>query len=353
MTVTVGAAPGVDRAAVDQQFTEIYAECFNRLARYIRFRNTGSLASLAEDFAQETCIELYWKMLKGEKFDHAYGILCFLSRAVVGRYLRLKRNTEFKVRDLTDPVNTPLIATGHAYAPETPELAETAAALDAAMDVMHQASQVWRAAHQEKYKIRRALLADEQGVTVIPIEKRASKQQKLAAVTAAEPLKLARFQEACRRVGVLRGELEQAGGANYRSSAGMPASAASAGSTKSGSVTSDPSVTHCPDGHLLDLDNTYFGENGRRRCRTCLDVQVKRSQTKRGQRAGSRPDRGYGRGTIAPELIEQARQMLLNTDNGMSIEAVGRAIGVSTAVFYKRLPDVLAERRKRLALVSA
>lgn len=362
MTVVAeSAAAGVDRLAVDQQFAEIYAEHYERLRRHIYYRNQLSLASLAEDFAQETFMEMYRKMLTGELIERPYGFLCFLSRQVVCHHLKLKRNTAFTAVDLDDPANTRIVATGHAYAPDYPELAATAAELDAAMDAMEKASHAWRTAHREKYKLRQALLADTQGTRVLLPERRERKQQDLAAAEALEPQTLIRFQEACRRVGVLRGEMELAGGANYRSSSGLPASAASSEGTRVGSVTSDPSITHCLAGHRLDLDNVDFSATAQRRCRKCLVETVKRYQERKGTRGGLRPERGYGRATIAVETVERARQMLLDPSNEMSISAIAQSVGVTSSVLYRRLPDALAERRVRratkkpqqLALVSA
>ena len=42
-----------------------------------------------------------------------------------------------------------------------------------------------------------------------------------------------------------------------------------------GALTSDPAVTHCLEGHLLDLENTNFSEDGARRCRTCKAQQAR------------------------------------------------------------------------------
>lgn len=287
MTVTAeAAATGVDRVVVDQQFTDIYAECYERLRKHIYYRNHLTLTDLAEDFTQETFIELYRKLLKGETFEHPYGLLCCIATRVVGTHLKVKRNTAFTAIDLGDPVNTPIIATGHAYAPEAPELAATAAELDAAMDVMTEASRAWRNAHQEKHMLRQLLRSDEKGTQVLHPERRECRRQQLAAAEALEPSVLARFKEACRQVGALRGELERAGGANYRSSAGMPASAMNA-IGRAGSVTSDISITHCLAGHALHLDNVSFGENGTRRCRACVMRNTAASQSRKSKETKS------------------------------------------------------------------
>jgi hypothetical protein len=227
------------------------------------------------------------------------------------------------------------------------------------MAAMELASLAWRSAHHAKGRYRHLLASDEQGTQELTDAGRDRTLRKLAEAEAVEPATLARFQEACHRVGALRAELERAGGANYRSSSGMPASAASSGSGREGSVTSDLSVTHCPEGHALVLDNLNFTAQGQRRCRSCMTQSAIRGQEKRGVRKNSRPQSGTGRGPVPAEVIDKARQMLTDPANRMSIKKIAEAVGVSSSVLYARAADAIAARRaipatrEQPALVSA
>lgn len=284
MTVTaLAAAPGIDRQAVDRQFTSLYAQHFGRLTAHIRFTNRAEVAPLAEDFAQETFMNLYRSMLGGlEVGAGVFGVLRHRSNQLVAEYARRKKNVSFKAVDLGDPVNTPIIATGHAYAAEAPELAETARDLDVAMDEMERASEAWRLGHRAKYRLRQQMARDRATGTVnnLSAALRLAKGQALVTAEQREAFLLDRFQDTCRKVAALRSELEREGGSNYQSSAGMPHSVAP--------TVRDTNRTHCTHGHELTVDNTRFTSNGRRVCRTCESVEGREANARMAGAEGRR-----------------------------------------------------------------
>lgn len=338
-------------AAVDQQFTEIYGEHYERLRRYISFRSPHR-TDLAEDFAQEAFIDLYQMMQKGTDPENPYFLLCHLARNAMGAYWRLKKNSDQVAVDLGDPVNTPIIATGHAYAPHTPELAHVSRELEQAMEVMTAASQEWREKNKawNRRRVIVAALEEEPGRLTPEVARGA--QVELEEADRAEAEALETFRSACARVGALRAELEAAGGGCWNSSSGMPASLGTRPNVP-GSQT-DPTATHCLQGHLLDRANTYFYENGKWGCRTCRTAQ---SQAARPQTPPANPGRRSTK-AISAEVLEQIRQALSDpTYLTKRVEDIAREFNISSSTLRARIKDSADLRRaakaKAAELVSA
>ncbi|WP_399559051.1 hypothetical protein OIA45_49105 (plasmid) [Streptomyces chartreusis] len=289
MTVQGDASPvaDVDLDAAAEQMAEIYGLYWERLRLFIWKRLDLWQEHLSEDLASETFAELWRRyFLAGRTVDKPYGLLCSMAVTQVARYFQRRGNLE-RALDFNDPVNTPIVATGHAYAANTPDLSGLAGALDAAMERMTKASTVWRELHKESHRYRKALSPDYRaGTGGVTQTRKEQQRQQLADAERRQSDALTAFQETCHHVGVLRAELEASAGPNWKSAAGMPASVAMS-YTREGSLSADVSVTHCPSGHELTLTNTHFYENGTRRCRACMDDTAKRCQAKARATAGA------------------------------------------------------------------
>ncbi|WP_331719525.1 sigma-70 family RNA polymerase sigma factor (plasmid) [Streptomyces sp. NBC_01259] len=341
------------RGDVDQQFTELYAEYWPRIRRYIASRMDRGQAHLAEDLAQEVFID-FWRdyLLPGKEVFGPFALLCGMAKFRLLTHLSKKKNNE-KALDFADPINAPIVATGHAYAHESPELSLSSRALEAAMEQMATASQTWRDANKKWHRLRTQLAnessANKGGLTAAT---RQRMTQELEAVDTGEVAALRDFRLICQQVGQLRAEVEAVGGGNWSSSSGMPASAGTrpclAGSR------SDPTVTHCPKGHPLDRANTYFHSDGDRECRSCKSSRTAISQA--GRRSPVRATGGRSlTDTIPAEVLQQARDML--ADPGylhLPITQIAKQCGMAQSTLNLRLgSDVASLRRvareKRLA----
>jgi DNA-directed RNA polymerase specialized sigma24 family protein len=341
-------AADLDTAA--QQMTEIYDLYWERLRLFIWKRIDLHQEHLAEDLASETFLELWRRyFLAGRSVDKPYGLLCTMARSQIGQHFLRKGNTE-RALDFADPTNTPLLATGHAYALETPDLIHLTSELDAAMDRMTQASKTWRTKHKDSHQIR-SLLNDDYNASrggLLPETKKDLKNR-LEAADREESDALHTFRQACHRVGTLRAEVEAAAGPNWRSSTGLPVNPEITSPIK-GRYRNDLSVTHCPEGHLLDLDNTHFGEDGSRSCRTCTSAryQARRDAAPKHQAPS----------TVTAKTLDAARQMLADPANvRLSIKAIADAVGASSTTLHARIPDLADLRRtakeRAAALVEA
>lgn len=329
-------APTVDLAAAEQIFTELYREYWDRLRRFIWWRLDIEQGQLAEDLAQETFMEL-WRLhlLKGKESEgHIYGLLCTMARSQIGKHFRKVCSKE-KALDFGDPVNTPMIVTGHAYAKDTPDLAPLVNDLDVAMERMAAASTLWREKNKEWSKCRSLLdedvIANRGGLSQVA---RARLGDKLAKADDAEAEALSRFQQTCQRVGELRAEMEKAAGPNWQSSIGLPRQQ---GETP-------PPPTHCPQGHPFTRANTYYKRSKgyfHRSCRTCAAEWWRaNNRTEAPNKMISAPNK-----MISEEAIQAARKMLLDPQNKQSIRAIAESVGTSLAVLYKRIPNLSAIRR--------
>lgn len=349
MTVQ-GEAPAadVDRQAVDQQFAEIYAEHYERLRRRLYYRNDLTLADLAEDFAQEAFIRLYQSMLKGKTAEKPYVLVCVIANRVVLQHLELKKNTA-RTTDFSDPASTPIIAKGHAYAPATPELAHVSAELDQAINDMEAASAEWRSKNKA-WATQRSLLVATEAWDGLAHETAWSGADALRKADQAEATALEAFRRSCYRVGQLRAELENVGGGNWKSSSGIPVSPGTRPRVQ-GSL-SDPTVTHCPDGHLLDRANTYFSPDGRRYCRTCRAAWAQQQNEKRRKGTSTR-SRG---GVIPVDVLEQARQALASPEYlSRPVPDIAKTFGISKAGLYTNLPvtELRREAKAKAAELAA
>jgi DNA-directed RNA polymerase specialized sigma24 family protein len=343
--VTVpGQTPAVsadDRQAAERQFTEIYAAHRVRLVRYLAMLLGPGQTPLAEDMAQDAFIQL-WRDLteKANPVDSArvYGLLKIMGRRAIGSYYKSARNHEASV-DYDAPDSKPLIPAGHSYAPDVPELHALALELDAAMQRMTEASELWRNLNKESAACRLKLSdgwRDNRGG--LTPRTRQDLEAKAVETEAAEEKALVDFRETCRLVGQLRAELERAAGPNWRSSTGMPNRTHSGGGELS--YAKDPTATHCATGHLLDRLNTAYTAEGYRRCRECLRAQ----QAKSKPRGGALPA-GRGR-TVDPEVIERARQLLADPALGHTVLTVAALLGVGQMTLYRAFPGGVAAVRQ-------
>ncbi|MFE3381895.1 RNA polymerase sigma factor [Streptomyces anulatus] len=331
------AAPGIDRALVEQQYTELYAALWDRLVVHLRYHLPMGHGGIAEDLAQETFILLWRRMLAGDEITHPMGLLRFWSKNIQADYFKAKSRVAYNAVDFTDPTTEPVFS-HHTYAAGQPVMALVAAELDEAMEEMREASAEWRRLHAEVYRYQQLVDGHSPGGRTPAAVRKDERQQHLGDVQAQEASSLETFRQTCRRVGALRAELE-AQSPNWQSSTGMPPSAADCGA-KPGSVRSDLTVTVCPDGHPLTLANLHFLENGGRRCRACA-AKVGAAARERAGRVRTGPVKT----TTDPALFETARQMLTDPDTDLTIPAVAQALGLSPTTLYKNIPGLSELRR--------
>jgi len=348
--VTVQVEPAdlsvADLDAAAQQFTDIYQTYAERLCRFIWHRLDVREAHLAEDLTSETFMELWRRyMLAGraDSVEKPYGLLCTMARSQIGQHFNKKKNGEWAL-DFADPTNTPLLATGHAYALERPDVAGLVRDLDAAMEAMRAASKTWRDAHKDSHGLRSMLEdgynASRGGLTE---STKASLRQQLDAADQHEDQTLHTFRGTCARVGELRAELEAVAGPNWTSSVGHPVNPAIS-VIKAGAYRNDRSVTHCPDGHLLDLNNTHFEEDGSRVCRACRNARYAARRT---------PAASTAVRTVHDDVIEKARAMLADPANvSLNLAAIAKRLNTSSTTLSNRIPD-LAQLRKQAGAGSA
>lgn len=333
------AVPDVDLDVIAQQFTEIYQAYADRLRRFIWHRLDISEAQLAEDLTSETFMELWRCYLlagRASSIEKPYGLLCTMARSQIGEYFSKKKNGEWAL-DFGDPVNTPLVVTGHAYALERPDVVDRVRDLDAAMDAMRTASKAWRDAHKDSHGLRRML---EDGYNAsrggLLESTKTTLRQQLADADQHEDQTLHAFRGTCARVGQLRAELEAVAGPNWTSSVGLPVNPEIT-AIKAGVYRNDRSVTHCPAGHLLDLNNTHFGEDGSRACRACQNAKYAARKTP--------ADSSIVR-TVSDEVIGKARAMLADPQYAsLSLAAIAKSLGISQTTLGERLPAEVAARR--------
>lgn len=271
------------RDAADAMFTEIYAAYCNRVRQFIRSRLHVSQQHLAEDLANETFIDLWKSLLKGRgvQGQSPFPLLAYIARTKIAEHFKYQKNNE-KPLDMADPCNRAVLEPGHSYAHGTPVLADLSNELDQAMDRMAAASELWRELHKEAHRSRRALSDGYRGGVSEDVRRRSA--EALHVAERRQVLALRELQESCRHVGALRLELEAAGGANWKSSAGMPASVAKNSNSRETTLPAD-----CIHGHRMDLNNTHFFADGSRRCRICMDTAARnfREKTTRRPFAGA------------------------------------------------------------------
>lgn len=346
-------APTVDRAAAEKLYEDAYRRWWKPLTYFIAARISERHRSSAEDIAAETFIEVWTNFaMRGKDIGSVWGLLCHIARhRISGFYGRLAAERETSV-DFSDPVNRSIEA-GHSYAANQPEAASLAAELNDAMEVMADLSKKWRDAHTKTSLYRSRL---EGGAFPMRPETRVAAEQKLADLMADRDQTLKDFRQACARVGELRRDLEAAGGPNWCSSTGQPPTQQRNWTRDLGTM-SDPTRTHCDDGHELTLENTHFTYKGAKRCRTCMEVTWRASRAanppKYKPKAKAPGERAQPKPKVPEETIQRARELLKNPD--LSIRQVAAMVGVGKSTLSARIPDMDQLRtvdRKRVTGIS-
>lgn len=333
MTVQAKApVPDVDLDAAHATFTTIFQEYAPRISAFIATRVDREQLHLVDDFTQETFILLWTSYVQqGRMTDvgRPFGLLATIARTVIAKHYRTKNRTQLeRTLDFSDPANTPVLATHHVYVSESPDLYQQCQELDAAMARMTEASKDWREKDKLRGRLRRSLQNDRhwQGGMLADTRQRAQADAEAAERSEREALDV--FRNACRTVATLRADLERAAGPNWRSSTGMPASAWK--KAPSDAWTTDPDRTHCPRGHALDRDTVVFTAEGARTCTRCK-ADAARPKTKKAP---------AGRRTVPLEVVERARELLVDPDNRRSIRSVADELGLSEATLYHRIPNL-------------
>jgi DNA-directed RNA polymerase specialized sigma24 family protein len=334
--------PAADHQAADQLFTEIYAQHWDSIRRHIYFRLDQRHGHMAEDLAQ-TVFMRFWReyVLTGRLRDpdnarSVRALLKVMTQGPIRDFYELRSTQRDRSLDFTDPVNTPLINNGHTYALDSPELRAMVYSLEAAMDHMTACSEKWRALHKERYTLRSHLaddyLAARGGLTD---DAKARIASRIEAADAEEGPALDAFRQACARVGKLRANIEAEAGVNWKSATGLPVAPETTAFRK-GSYRNDRSVTHCPEGHLLEKDNVRFDKDGSRACRACkaaISAKTTAARVKNPTGRGARP-------TVSDDVINRARAILSDPNQaGRSLPSIAEQLGVSGATLLRRVPD--------------
>lgn len=321
------------------RFEEIFREYMPRIRKFIWTRLDIGQYHLAEDLTQETFSALWTHYLaKGQGVDSPFSLLCAIGKNQVLAHQSWLKNNEMTL-DYSDPATTPIVTTGHMYAADSPDLAHLSRELEQAMEEMTKASSTWRSANKAVARMAGSLHPD--AVSGLTPETKSRMEQQIDVADMQERATLESFRQACAEVGRLRSELEAAGGANWRSSTGMPPSAGTSPIRKGGM--SDPAVTHCPEGHLLDRRTTLFAEDGRKMCRPCRAAAYATKQ---------KPEQRNGR-AVPQDVIDKARAMVNDPDCTLSLAAIGQMVGATHQTLSNRLRPEMAARRARRAAAKA
>lgn len=345
--VAADTATATHHAAAEQVFNELYAEHWKRLYWVIRTRMNREHAHLAEDITQETYIRLWNFLVQGNEVqgETGFGLLVVMARTSISRFYEVMVSRE-NVIDFADPENYLAVAKGSGYAAGQPENAPLARELDEAMEDMAAASEQWRAQHKVAAKIRSILESNQLTEQTLTPEGEKRLVNDLAQADAEQANKLEIFRRATYRVGQLRVELERAAGSSWRCSAGGLPPAHEAPITK-GSYRRDLSVTHCPEGHHLTVENTYFEFDGARKCRICRRATM---QVAARRRAGGKPARLAKVRLVSDDALAAARALLLDPGkDALTLEDIVAETGVSESTIRTRLPDAVVARRERIA----
>lgn len=347
-------AASLDQTAAVHRFEDIYRQWWKPLVYFITARISSRHISQAEDIAAEAFSELWTGFLaKGrDVYEPASGLVFFLGRRQIAAFYSALIHQREATVDLGDALNQRLLR-AHSYAIERPDVALLAAELDTALENMNALSKKWRTQHSETGRLRTDL---ESGARDFLPATRQAKQERLDTMLAHSDQLLTSFREACTLVAELRRDLEAVGGPNWQSSTGMPASA-SRNYTKGQGTMSEPTRTHCGDGHELTLDNTLFTPKGAKRCRTCMAVSWRAAREARKaagvpRSRGNRPRPRVERTpAIAPDIVARARQMLLD-DPQLPMNHVAALLNVSNSTLWEQLQDVRQERERARAAAA-
>lgn len=332
------AVPVADPALVDV-FSAQYKRNWPMLCGYLAFRLDVRHGHLAEDMAQEVFLRIWRNYVlpgKLQRPDRLWPLLKLTARSVLGDFYETKASRDRSL-DFADPANTPIVTTGHAYASDVPGLASLVKELDTAMDRMTACSKAWRDLHKEVYTLRGRLADDYMayrgGLTE---DAKTRTRDRLAEADREEETALDTFRAACQRVGQLRSEIEAEAGINWRSAVGMPVEPEPTVFRK-GSHRNDRTVTHCPEGHLLDKANTHFGEDGSRRCRAC---NAEREEQHKLARRGASQTGRTKRDTVADDAIATMRKLLADPAHADTpMATIAESVGCSAATLIRRIPD--------------
>lgn len=328
----------VDRAAAEQQFTEIYREHWTRLRQYVYFGVPLDKAHLAEDLAQEAFTDLWRRLLNGLEVTRPYGLLRKIAATKISDYYRVKSNLEYKAVDFHAPEGSAFTEANHRYAAGDPALASLAAELDQAMTRMQDASASWRELHRRTYELDQ-MISHGSGTSADTADLRGNAETARRNRDAA----LVQLQKACGAVGTVRAELEQIAGPNWKSSTNLPASTMSDGKARTGSVSSDMTRTHCDAGHPLDLDNCTYSPEGRRRCRKCSAAG--KSRQRKGLPGRFQP--------ASQAVLDRALAVLLDPSNvHRPLTELAPETGLSVNTLRRKIPD-LVDRRRQVAMGAA
>ncbi|MGW8703336.1 RNA polymerase sigma factor, partial [Streptomyces eurythermus] len=327
----------------EQQFSDLFRSHLQKITSFLWRRLDLHQRTVAEDLASETMTELWVKYYgRGVIPDNPPALAYVIARSTLSGYLRDQKPRESVAVDFTDPVNTPMVATGSTYGPDMPEAAGLASELDVALEQMTIASKNWRTSHKDAHSLRRRLDDDfvvgyNQPIT--PQVKEATRQR-LVAVELQQQDNLRTFQAACARVGSLRAQIEAVAGPNWKSPISLPAVQQRASGTQAYTYRRDFTITHCQNGHELTVDNVNFFEDGTRSCRPCMHKLHR-------QRVESRRDGAVETRAIPEEAVANARAMLADPAYAhLSLSRIGEMVGMPATSMYKRIPDMAALRRE-------
>lgn len=348
-------ATTVDLAAAERRYEEAYRRWWKPLTYFVYARLDARHHAHVEDIAAEAFIELWTNFLaKGKDvYDPMIGLLFYLARFRIASFYSDLVHKREAITDLGDPLNQRLVV-GHSYAIERPDVALLAGELDTALENMNALSKQWRTQHSETARIRTDL---ESGLKAFTAKTRAAKTERLEEMVSESDRLLKEFRSACTLVAELRRDLEATGGPNWQSSTGMPPTAAR-NYTKGQGTMSEPTRTHCDDGHELTVENTLFTEKGAKRCRTCMAASWR--ATREARRAAGLPPRIRNdrprpaverKPAISADTLERARQLLAD-DPTLSINRVAAALGVPNSSLWEQLKDIREERKQARAAAS-
>lgn len=196
--------PGVDDP--QEHFGEAYRIYRLAIERVVRQNVQDRHLSLVEDLTADTFTR-YWRtlILAGRPVVNAGGLLRVMARREVVEFYRVKRNTEYNAYDLTDPVNTPILAQAAVDITSIPELASLTDELNVAMERMTAASQEWKAHHKATVSVVNAGLGGQNRAAQHP-----KWAERIATRREQEAQALVEFRTRCERVAKVRAEINRA-----------------------------------------------------------------------------------------------------------------------------------------------
>lgn len=334
-----------------QLFTDLHREHVGRVTRFIYSRLGKTDYHLAEDLTSETFSALWFRFLdRGEEVKAPLGLLYTLARWQIGDYFggRSKKANWEQVLDVTDPVNTPLVITGHVYAAERPDLAILVTDLEEAMDRMTAASKAWRNAHKASNRQQRFEMTDDDLLVDVSA----------VGEWTAEDETLQTFRKACAEVAELRAELETAAGPHWRAS--MPPPTSGEGSAPARGYAgrrAAPRKKNAADlkleagverakAMLLDPNCTLtLGQIAEAAGISYKTIQTRlKAESVLHRRKSQRP---------VESALRKARGLLLDPNCTLTLYDIGKEVGLADATILRSLPDDVAQHRQQEAARKA